>query len=111
MTLAMLTIAGWSSPCAAQVERIEDDIRSGRQLDLKQRLRYGLRARLKSDLLFINKVTDSVDDGELPQSLVDSTFLWARRRALARRPKTSLRPMIYFRPAMVARAKLIGVTL
>ena len=110
-SLLVLFVSNPVENCDGQLERIEDDIRSGRQLDLEQRLRYGLRAILKTDFLFIKKVTARVDAGELPQSMVDSTFLWARRRALARRPKSSLRPMIYFRPAMIARAKVIGVLL
>jgi hypothetical protein len=43
--------------------------------------------------------------------LVDSTFLWARERANRKSYSRSLRPMVYFKPALLARAKMMRITL
>jgi hypothetical protein len=45
--------------------------------------------------------------------MVDETFFWARQRAGVdpRGQGRVRRPIIYFRPAMVARAKRLNVTL
>lgn len=86
-------------------------VNEGRQVSLKDQLTYGLMARTKSDRAFIDLVVAKVDAGVLPRQLVDSTFIWARDRAAARRDANSVRPMIYFRPAMIARAKRLKVAL
>ncbi len=83
----------------------------GRTISLSDQLRTGLKAFTKSDFDFINKVTDQVNQGKLPRRLVDGTFLWARDRAARRSRLRELRPMVYFRPALVQRAKRIGVKL
>ena len=79
---------------------------------LRDRLIFGLQARLKSEVAFVDLVIIRVHAGQLPQRLVDETFFWARDH----HSKTSLngrqeRPIIYFQPAMKLRAQKIGVTL
>ena len=86
-------------------------VNEGRQISLKDQLTYGLKARTKADNHFIARVVAKVEAGELPRSLVDSTFLWARERAAQRRDSQSVRPMIYFRPGLVARAKKLKINL
>lgn len=83
----------------------------GRQLTLRDQLVTGLRAFTKADLTFIDRVVILVEQGKLPRRLVDGTFLWSRDRAARRSYNRRLRPMIYFRPALFARAKRIGVRL
>lgn len=83
----------------------------GRQLSLYDQLRVGLKAVTKDDFSFINKVVLLVDAGKLPRRLVDSTFLWARRRAALKSPRMALRPMVYFKPGLTLRAKGLGLQL
>jgi len=81
----------------------------GRTISLRDRLITGLQARLKSELAFIDTVVAAVQGGALPQRLVDETFFWARERArMPRRLGRQRRPIIYFRPALIARINRIG---
>jgi hypothetical protein len=52
-----------------------------------------------------------VNQGILPRELVDSTFLWARRRVQGTHPKYRQRPIVYFQPALAIRARKLGVSL
>lgn len=70
---------------------------------LKDTLEKGLKARLPSEFAFIRTVTEKVDDGTLPRSVVESTFLWARRK-----PQ---HPFEYFQQGLKIRAEKLGVTL
>jgi hypothetical protein len=70
---------------------------------LKQQLTTGLLARTPSDKAFIDEVVQKVNDGDLPLSLVQSTFLWARRKMPY--------PMPYFQQALKLRAKQQGIQL
>ena len=56
----------------------------GRQLSLKQQLTVGLKAVTPGDKAFIDLVVFRVEQGVLPRTLVNSTFLWARQKADAR---------------------------
>jgi len=85
--------------------------RGGRQVSLYDQLRVGLKATTKSDFAFINLVVLRVNQGKLPRPLVDSTFLWARNRYKSRPGVSRLRPMVYFQPALIERAKKAGVLL
>jgi hypothetical protein len=76
----------------------------------RDRLIVGLRAMSPSDVDFVDRVVNRVQNGRLPQRMVDETFFWARDRA-AKRGGKARRPIIYFRPAMSARARAIGVAL
>jgi hypothetical protein len=85
--------------------------RGGRQISLHDQLRVGLKAVTKADLAFINLVVLRVDEGTLPRPLVDSTFLWARLRVETRSTRYFNRPIVYFQPALVLRARALGIKL
>lgn len=99
--------------CLYNLPSTADDTgpRQGRQITLKQQLTAGLKAFTPGDKAFIDMVVIKVQQGVLPRSLVDSTFLWAREKAEARSPSRALRPMVYFKPALVARAKRLDIKL
>lgn len=71
--------------------------------NLKTTLEKGLRARRPVEFEFIQQTIDLVDAGTLPQSVVESTFLWARKK----RPY----PYPFFERALRERAKRLGVTI
>jgi hypothetical protein len=77
---------------------------------LRERLTFGLQARLDFEVAFIDAVVDTVNRGELPESLVDRTFFWARKRG-GEQPGLSRhrRPIIYFRPALLAQATKLDI--
>ena len=83
----------------------------GRSIEYRDRLVAGLQARLKSETAFIDAVVDKVEAGKLPRTLVDQTFFWARERVAAKSNGRLSRPIIYFKPAMIARAKRLGLAL
>ncbi len=74
----------------------------GVQVDLKQQLEKGLRARRPEEFAFIDRVVIMVYQGQLSRSLVNSTFDWARRK----RPY----PFVYFQRGLIVRAARMGVT-
>jgi hypothetical protein len=81
-------------------------------VSLRDRLIVGLRALSPSDVEFVERVVARVNSGRLPQRVVDETFFWARQRAGVKSAGTKARrPIIYFRPAMIAQARRIGVAL
>ena len=84
---------------------------SSRPVTLRDRLVSGLRARLKSEIDFIDSLVVAVNLGQVPQRLVDQTYFWSRIRASDRRYGRPRRPIIYFQPAMTARAQRLGVVL
>jgi hypothetical protein len=69
---------------------------------LKQQLSAGLLARTPAEQAFVELVVSKVNSGDLPLSLVQSTFLWARRH----QPY----PMPYFERALRLRAKDLGIS-
>ena len=72
--------------------------------DLKVTLEKGLKARRPVEFQFVAQVVAKVEDGTLPRSLVNSTFLWARNN---KQPY----PFPYFQQALKVRAKKVGVAL
>jgi hypothetical protein len=80
-------------------------------VSLRDRLIVGLKALSPSDVAFVNSVVAQVQAGQLPLRLVDQNFFWARARASRPPGGRTHRPIIYFRPAMAAQAKKLGVTL
>ena len=110
LVMAALGTALTSLPSAAQ-QSTNPQGSQGRQLSLRQQLTVGLRAFTKGDFDFIDKVVAAVDDGRLPRRLVDSTFLWARKRADRKSRSRSLRPMVYFQPALILRARQLRITI
>jgi hypothetical protein len=53
---------------------------------------------------FIERVVDMVKKGTLPRDLVDSTFLWAKRKPQQKR-------FYYFRAALILRAADRGIVI
>ncbi|MHB1038370.1 MAG: hypothetical protein ACYC35_28450 [Pirellulales bacterium] len=74
------------------------------QIDLQDTLDKGLKARRPAEFAFDAKVVNLVNQGVLPETLVRSTFLWARRQSLKF-------PFPYFQQAMTLRARKIGVSM
>ena len=76
-------------------------LRPGQVIELQQQLETGLRARLPSEFDYIEAVIAKVNVGELPQALVRSTFVYARKK----RPY----PLQYFDRALRIRARRQGI--
>jgi hypothetical protein len=72
-------------------------------LDLKTQLEKGLRARRPVEFEYIDEIVKLVAKGDLPRSLVASTFGWARRQPT--------RQLQYFQFALQARARNLDVAL
>ncbi len=97
---------------ATEVERVAVvPGKSQQTVTLRDRLVVGLQARLKSEVAFVEAVAAQVRTGELPQRLVDQTYFWARQCAADRPNSRARRPIIFFQPAMRARAKRLNVEL
>lgn len=111
IALAMATVT-LRSAAAPEVEKVQVTPGTAAQpVSLRDRLVVGLQARLKSEVTFCEVVATRVNTGQLPQRLVDETFFWARQRAGAVRTGPNHRPIIYFQPAMRARAGRLKVAL
>ncbi len=80
--------------------------RAAKTANLKDQLEKGLKARRPEEFAFLAKVVSRVANDTLPRSLVDSTFLWARKKGTGR-----IRPYQYFESGLKLRAKRIGVNL
>jgi hypothetical protein len=97
---------------AAEVEKVDvAPAKPNRPITLRDRLVIGLEARLKTEVAFVDAVVTQVHNGHLPQRIVDQTFFWARQRAALVRNGRTNRPIIYFQPAMRARANRLNVSL
>lgn len=121
-TLSLTKLGGWLAVVllvALMLGQVSNSIAQtnnigaaqGRQVNLKTQLTVGLKAFTPADRLFIDRVVLAVQQGRLPRQLVDTTFLWARDRAVRRSYSRQFRPMVYFQPALTLRARAIGVTL
>ena len=99
-----------SLPAVAQ-QTVIPATQQGRKLTLRDQLTLGLRAFTKADKAFIDKVVILVEQKKLPRSLVDSTFLWARQRAVRHSRSRRLRPIVYFQPGLTQRARRLGIKL
>lgn len=75
---------------------------------LEERLLLGLRVKTEADRIFIHHVVELVEQGKLPIGLVDGTYFWAREKAENHR-RLYNNPMVFFRPALVARAARLGI--
>jgi len=73
----------------------------GVTIDLKTQLEKGLRARRPVEFAYIDQIIKMVEDKKLPLELVQSTFLWARRK--------QSRQLQYFQFALQFRAKQLGI--
>lgn len=108
----------WSVVHAIEIENLPTPVTpstrfkgGGRQVSLHDMLRVGLKAKTEADFEYIAEVVKLVDEGKLPRSMVDSSFLYARYRYRTHPTSHRLRPMVYFQPSLTARAKKIGVIL
>jgi hypothetical protein len=70
---------------------------------LKDTLNAGLKSRLPEEFEFVDRVVRLVDHGKLPLDLVQSTFLWARRKPIHQSQ--------YFEHALRMRAEQVGIRL
>ena len=70
---------------------------------LKDTLDKGLKARLPEEFAFVDHVVKLVDHGRLSRELVQSTFLWARKK--------SKHQFQYFEHGLRLRAEEAGVHL
>ncbi len=73
---------------------------------LKEQLEKGLRARFPQEFAFIQTVVTMVENGQLPQDMVLSTFLWVRKN---RSQKKFLVP--YFERILRSRALQAGIVI
>jgi hypothetical protein len=69
-------------------------------LDLQGQLEKGLKARRPVEFAYIAQIVQLVERDELPRELVDSTFVWARKKRTKR--------LQYFQFALQARASQRG---
>jgi hypothetical protein len=97
---------------ADEVQKVDiEAAKPNRPISFRDRLVVGLQARLKSEIAFVDAVVVEVQAGHIPERLVDQTFVWARQRAALVRNGRTNRPIVYFQPAMRARANLLHVSL
>lgn len=74
------------------------------QATLAERLKAGLRCRRPEEFIFVSRVADKVEAGELPQDMV----LNSMRYAIKKRPKF---PFFYFQTVIFKQAEALGVDL
>jgi hypothetical protein len=70
-------------------------------ISLEQMLIKGLKCRRPIEFQYVRTVVNMVDDGQLPESLVRSTFFWAWQKYR--------RPLQYFQEALTIRAARLGI--
>lgn len=102
ITIIALVLSGR----AALAQTVELDDAPGTpvvQISLEDMLNKGLKSRRPEDFAYITLIVNKVDSGQLPLSLVRSTFFWSRKKFK--------RPLQYFQQAMYLRAADIGVVL
>lgn len=97
--------------CVAPADAITTSTNSsaGRQLTLSEQLTFGLQVATEQDREFVARVVTLVNVGVLPRRLVNSTFLWARQKAALVGGAAAIRPMVYFRPALILRARRLDI--
>ena len=100
--LLTLALAFWS---AAAMRLPADDPPVGAgglpsDLDYLSQLNMGLKARRPVEFDYIKQVVALVDQGLLPKTLVDTTFVWAYKKPTRR--------LQYFQFALQARANQLG---
>ncbi len=111
VTAAAALVGAWSGGAIGQVNPTNSGRPTMRPLDpehpqtYREVLIFGLKARLPTELTFIDSVVAAVEEGKLPPRLVDQTYFWARTRSGNSLNGRANRPIIYFIPAMQARVK------
>jgi hypothetical protein len=113
--VAMLLAGGWCATAVSQVTPNTPNRMSSRPLDPAHPATYhdvlvfGLKARLPSELAYVDSVVLAVEQGKLPSLLVDQTFFWARSRSTNNMIGRQNRPIIYFIAALNARVAKLGL--
>jgi hypothetical protein len=114
LALALLLPDRGCSHSATAAELLQDSVTPAtplRPVTLRDRLLIGLEARIPSEIAYIDAVVRAVHLGLLPERMVNETFFWARQRASISRNGRLRRGIIYFQPAMNARAERLDVVL
>jgi len=114
LSLVTIAIVGITLQSAAAPELAPLDIQQAtpdKPITLRDRLVVGLQARINFEVAFCDRVAEKVQQGVLPEQLVDETFFWARQRAQSVRNGHHYRPITYFMPAMRARAEKLRISL
>jgi hypothetical protein len=115
VAMGAILAGAWCSGAIGQVSPVAPDRMSSRPLDpehpttYRDVLKVGLKARLPSELAYVDSVVLAVELGKIPSRLVDQTFFWARTRAGSNMFSRANRPIIYFIPALNARVKKLGL--
>jgi hypothetical protein len=99
-TLVLLLVSVATRPSSA----LDGPTLQKKQASLEDRLVTGLRVQRPADVAFVENVAQAVDRGQLPGKLVDSTYLWAVRRA-------KKYPFPAFAEALRLQASRLGITL
>lgn len=99
--VALLAVSFITAPAAGVLPFGRAELAAQQQIDLKDELEAGLKARRPQEFQFIAKVVDMVDQKQLPLEMVRGTFIWARKK----KPY----PYPFFERALIQRAAKIGV--
>ncbi len=102
--------SGWIALALAALV-VAGHVSAAEQPTLQDRLEKGLLARTPQEFAFLTRVVERIEDGDLPEKLVNRVFFWARRKADEQEGTKRRRPMIYFQPALTKLAERIGVDL
>ncbi len=78
-----------------------------KKANLQQTLNSVLKARTDTQKAYVKRVTELVNQGKLPLQIVDSSYLWIRKKATTRARK--IYPIIYFQEVLRLRAKGLGI--
>ncbi len=97
----LLGLTGMMSVAGRIFAQGSKPLAAGRTITLRDMLTTGLKCRRPEEFAYIDAVVALVDAGVLSESLVRSTFAYARKR----RPY----PLVYFQQALRRRAKKLGV--
>ena len=103
-------LSGWL-PVVALGLRVNAD---EQQANLNETLRSILKCRRPQEFAFVDLVTQKVEQGQLPRTMVLSMMDWARKRsrqeAASGRRKNDI-PFPYFQEGLRRQAEAIGVDL
>jgi len=100
--LALLAVRGTQTAQAATRTNLSSVPTFGRCPDTET-MKAALKTATPEEDGFIQHVVDRVDAGKLPEDLVVSTFLWARKK-----PR---RQFQYFKVGLIIRARWLGISL
>lgn len=95
--VACLLAAGAPSPLRAAEPPVPRE-----STNLAERLKAGLKARLPEEFAYADRVAALVEQGVLPEKLVDTAFAWARKKGVDY-------PFPYFRRVLEIQAALVGI--